>query len=110
MKDTKHANFINGEWVDGQTYSTNTSPSDLDDVIGLYARGSVQECEQALTAAKEASSVWAESALEERKRVLDMIGAELIERSAEIGTILAREEGKTIAEGTGEVYLSLIHI
>ena len=89
-----------------RTYSTNTSPSDLDDVIGLYARGSVQECEQALTAAKEASSVWAESALEERKRVLDMIGAELIERSAEIGTILAREEGKTIAEGTGEVYRS----
>ena len=73
MKDTKHANFINGEWVDGQTYTTNTSPSDLTDVIGLYARGGVKESEQAIAAAKEAAPVWAESGLEERKRVLDMI-------------------------------------
>ena len=38
--------------------------------------------------------------------MLDFIGAELIARSAEIGEILAREEGKTRAEGVGEVYRS----
>jgi aldehyde dehydrogenase (NAD+) len=41
--------------------------------------------------------------LEQRKAVLDKIGAELITRSSEIGEILAREEGKTLAEGIGEV-------
>ena len=34
---------------------------------------------------------------------MDKIGAELITRSSEIGEILAREEGKTLAEGIGEV-------
>ena len=41
------------------------------------------------------------ASLEQRKKTLDMIGAELIERSAEIGRILAIERGKTIAEGMG---------
>ena len=41
--------------------------------------------------------------MEQRKTVLDKIGAELIARSSEIGEILAREEGKTLAEGIGEV-------
>lgn len=106
MTDTKHANFINGEWVDSDNYITNTSPSDLNDVIGLYAKGGVKECQQAITAANNAAPAWADSALEERKSILEMIGAELIARSAEIGRILAREEGKTVAEGTGEVYRS----
>ena len=41
--------------------------------------------------------------MEQRKTFLDKIGAELIARSSEIGEILAREEGKTLAEGIGEV-------
>jgi len=106
MKDTKHANFINGEWLESDNYITNTSPSDLDDTIGLYARGGVVECEKAISAAREAAPAWGDSALEERKKILEMIGAELITRSAEIGLVLAREEGKTVAEGTGEVYRS----
>ena len=32
------------------------------------------------------------------------IGNELMERSAELGTLLSREEGKPLAEGKGEVY------
>jgi aldehyde dehydrogenase (NAD+) len=106
MEDKKHANFINGEWIDSNTHIINSSPSDLEDIIGLYAQGDAAECEKAITAAKDAAPAWAESGLEQRKKILDMIGAELIERSAEIGLILAREEGKTIAEGTGEVFRS----
>ena len=106
MKDKKHSNFINGEWIDSKVYITNSSPSDLEDIIGLYAQADAAECEKAVTAAKEAAPAWSESGLEQRKKILDMIGAELIERSAEIGRILAREEGKTIAEGTGEVFRS----
>ena len=46
------------------------------------------------------------ASLEQRKKTLDMIGAELIERSAEIGRILAIKRGKTIAEGMGGVFRS----
>ena len=106
MNDKKHNNFINGEWIDSETYITNSSPSDIEDIIGLYARGGIAESEKAIIAAKEAAPIWGESGLEARKKILEMIGAELIERSAEIGKILAREEGKTVAEGTGEVFRS----
>ena len=43
------------------------------------------------------------SGLEQRKAILDFIGNELIARKDEIGAVLAREEGKTLAEGVGEV-------
>lgn len=106
MSSQKHDNFINGDWVGSDTYTDNISPSDLSDVIGAYARATSADAEAAIEAARISSTDWGQSGLEQRKAVLDMIGNELIERSAEIGTILAREEGKTIAEGTGEVYRS----
>lgn len=100
----KYDNYVDGQWLPAQTYLDNTSPSDFSDVIGSYAQGSIADTENAIAAAKTASDSWSISSLEVRKTILDKIGNELIERSAEIGTILAREEGKTIPEGTGEVY------
>ncbi|MFT6725308.1 MAG: acyl-CoA reductase-like NAD-dependent aldehyde dehydrogenase [Arenicella sp.] len=103
---TKHDNFIDGQWVAAAHYSDNMSPSDLDDKIGSYAKASIEDAAAAIAAAEKASIEWGQSGLEKRKAVLDFIGNELIARSAEIGLILAREEGKTVAEGTGEVYRS----
>jgi acyl-CoA reductase-like NAD-dependent aldehyde dehydrogenase len=100
----KYDNYVDGQWLPAQTYLDNTSPSDFSDVIGSYAQASIADTENAIAAAKTASDSWSLSSLELRKTILDKIGNELIERSAEIGTILAREEGKTIPEGTGEVY------
>ena len=106
MTNSNHDNYINGEWVSSGTYTENTSPSDLNDVIGSYAHATEAQALEAISVAKQASGDWSQSGLEERKAILDKIGAELIERSVEIGTILAREEGKTIPEGVGEVYRS----
>ena len=106
MATNTYDNFIAGDWVGSATYTTNSSPSDLSDVIGEYAQASTADAEAAIDAAAEASLDWARSGLEQRKAVLDFIGNELIERSAEIGRVLAREEGKTLAEGVGEVYRS----
>lgn len=101
---TRFDNYINGEWVAGQDYIANISPSNVEDVIGQYAKASASDAAAAIAAAQASQATWSQSGLEERKAILDMIGAELIERSAEIGKILAREEGKTLAEGAGEVY------
>lgn len=106
MNIKKYDNYIDGKWVPSDTYTENVSPSDITDVIGRYAKGGASETDLAIDAARRGFSVWRNSALEERKVILDKIGAELIERSAEIGLLLAREEGKTVAEGAGEVYRS----
>ena len=106
MGQTTFQNYINGQWVGSSTAIENINPSDTSDVVGRYAKGSSEDCLAAIEAANVAFDDWSQSGLEQRKQVLDFIGAELIARSGEIGEILAREEGKTRVEGVGEVYRS----
>ena len=103
MTNDVHLNFINGQWKEGYETIENINPSDVSDIVGIYAKANSADCEAAIQAASGAFVDWSQSALEQRKAVLDKIGAELIARSTEIGEILAREEGKTLAEGIGEV-------
>ncbi len=102
MSSGVHGHFIGGEWAGGEA-TENLNPSDLDDVVGLYACGGEAEVAQAVAAARAAFPAWAASGLEARLDILDRIGGELIARKAELGELLAREEGKTRAEGVGEV-------
>ena len=95
--------YINGEWLNTEDSIVNTSPSDTQDVIGHYAQASTQQAEDAIKVANSAATIWGATSLETRYQVLMAIGNELIERSAELGELLAREEGKTRAECVGEV-------
>ncbi len=99
-------NFIAGEWVAGSSEIENRNPSDLSDVIGLYAQASSDQLDTALAAATEAQKIWNTVGIEKRYAALMAIGQELIDRAEELGTLLAREEGKPIAEGKGEIYRS----
>ena len=95
--------FIDGEWHPGDETFDSINPSDTSDVIGRFSVASVDDCDSAVTAARSAFPEWSLSGLEQRKAILDAVGAELIGRSEEIGTLIAREEGKPLAEGIGEV-------
>ena len=103
MTETKN-NFIAGEWLAGDTSIENRNPSDLSDIIGHFTQASRTQLNKALDAARNAQKIWAATGLETRQTVLMNIGNELIERSAELGTLLSREEGKPLAEGKGEIY------
>lgn len=96
-------NYIAGEWVKSDDLNLNHNPSDLDELVGSYSRADKAQTEQAIAAARAAFPAWSMSALETRLGILDGIGAELIARKDELGTLLAREEGKPRAEGSGEV-------
>src|SRR3990167_6164790 len=97
-------NYIAGRWQDGAYTEENRNPSDLHDVIGHYAQASTAQLDEAIAAARMAQPIWWAAGLQKRHDVLMAIGTELMSRAAEIGTLLAREEGKTLAEGKGEVY------
>ncbi len=103
MTKTKN-NFIAGEWLAGETSIENRNPSDLSDIIGHFTQASRTQLNKALDATRNAQKIWAATGLETRQAVLMNIGNELIERSAELGTLLSREEGKPLAEGKGEIY------
>jgi acyl-CoA reductase-like NAD-dependent aldehyde dehydrogenase len=98
--------YIGGEWVESHESVANLNPSDTNDVIGEYAQADSDHVNAALAAANRAVAEWGVSPLETRYQALMAIGTELIERSGELGELLAREEGKTRAEGVGEVYRS----
>ncbi|MDA7984313.1 MAG: aldehyde dehydrogenase family protein [Alphaproteobacteria bacterium] len=96
-------NFIAGEWINGESYLENRSPSDTSDLIGLYAQASRKHLETAVQAAREAAKLTRDIPLESRQNALAQIGRELVSRAGELGTLLSREEGKPLAEGQAEV-------
>ena len=97
-------NFIAGDWIAGSSSISNINPSDTHDVIGEYAQASKSQLEDALNSAQIAQKQWLATGLEQRQAVLMKIGEEMMARSAELGELLSREEGKPLAEGKGEVY------
>ena len=99
-----YGNFIAGEWVKSEQTLANINPSDTSDVIGRYAQAAPAELQDTIARAREAQKTWRATGLEQRQAVLDRIGREMMTRSAELGELLAREEGKPRAEAVGEVY------
>lgn len=97
-------NYIAGEWVAGVQTRPNINPSDTHDVIGHYAQADAGQTSAAIAAAHAAFPSWAFSTPQQRFDVLDAVGTELLARREEIGRLLSREEGKTLAEGIGETH------
>ena len=98
----KYDNLIGGEWVAGSAYTPNINPSNLADLIGDYTQASAAQLDQAVQAARTAFPAWSTSGIQARADALDKIGSEILARRDELGTLLAREEGKTNPEGIGE--------
>ena len=96
-------NFIGGEWVDGAGVTKNINPSNTNDVVGEYAKADKAQTEKAIAAAKAAFPAWSRSTPQERYDALNKISTEILARKEELGRLLAREEGKTLPEGIGEV-------
>ncbi|RZL35345.1 MAG: aldehyde dehydrogenase family protein, partial [Rubrivivax sp.] len=96
-------NLIGGEWLDGAAVSRNINPSDTRDLIGEYAQADAAQADLAIAAASAAFPAWSLSTPQQRFDILDAAGTEILARRAELGDLLAREEGKTLPEAIGEV-------
>ena len=96
-----HENLIDGDWVGGEA-AANVNPANLADIVGEYARGTAEDARRAVAAAKAAFPAWSRSGPLQRHEVLKKAAAEILARKDELGRLLSREEGKTLAEGVGE--------
>jgi acyl-CoA reductase-like NAD-dependent aldehyde dehydrogenase len=95
-------NLIDGEWIEGPDVNRDLNPSNLDDVVGEYARADAAQARAAIAAARAALPAWTRGSIQERADILDRAGSEILARREELGRLLSREEGKTLAEGIGE--------
>ncbi|MEO9819509.1 MAG: aldehyde dehydrogenase family protein [Paracoccaceae bacterium] len=101
---SSNLNYIAGEWVAGGSEIENRNPSDLSDLVGMFAQATPDQLDATLDQAKHAQAEWAAYGIERKYNVLMAIGTEMMDRAEELGTLLSREEGKPFAEGKGEVY------
>lgn len=98
-----HAHRIGGERIGGDVAMKRYNPSDLSDLVATTPQCDENLLDQAIAAAADAQPGWAAASPEMRSDILDRAGAILMARADEVGSLLAREEGKTKAEGRGEV-------
>ncbi|HJS11329.1 aldehyde dehydrogenase family protein [Sphingopyxis sp.] len=100
----KLGHLINGERVGADSAALESlNPSNTDEVVALFPAGDAGAVDAAVAAARAAQPGWANASPEVRADLLDKVAATIMARAAELGELLAREEGKTRAEGVGEV-------
>jgi len=97
------SHLINGEALGGGSAGESVNPSNLDEIVARYPKGGAAEVDAAVKAARAAFPAWSQASPEVRSDVLDRAGALIMQRAKDLGALLSREEGKTLAEGTGEV-------
>jgi len=95
-------NYIAGEWIGSSEAAQDINPSNTGDVVGLFARADATATERAIAAAKAAFPAWSRGSIQQRHDILKRIGDDILARKDDLGRLLAREEGKTLAEGVGE--------
>ncbi|MEI6460096.1 MAG: aldehyde dehydrogenase family protein [Pseudomonadota bacterium] len=95
-------NLIDGVWSAGVGATDNRNPSDLEHSLGQFAQGTAADVDAAVAAARRAQPAWGR-ALQLRADVLERAGRLIEARRDVLGRLLSAEEGKTLAEGVGEV-------
>jgi acyl-CoA reductase-like NAD-dependent aldehyde dehydrogenase len=102
MSSPTFPNYINGVWVAGPTFE-NRNPANVDEVVGLFVKGSASDVDQAAEAAQAAFPSWSAVPAPARGNYLFKV-AEILEREFDqVAAEMTREEGKTLPEAKGEV-------
>ncbi len=95
--------LINGNLVEGDATLDVINPA-TEQVFATCSRGSEAQLNDAVAAAKAAFTSWSETSIDERKQVV-LAMADVIEaNAAELAQLLVQEQGKPLADATGEVH------
>ena len=100
----KEAAYINGKWVkeaSGQTFAV-TNPA-TDELIADVANLGSQDAEVAISAAEKALPEWRAKTGKERAQILGKWFDLIIANKQDLAVLMTLEQGKPLAESTGEV-------
>ncbi|WP_030611424.1 NAD-dependent succinate-semialdehyde dehydrogenase [Streptomyces fulvoviolaceus] len=95
--------YIAGEWCQGGSGQTApiVNPA-TEEVIGAVPLATPADLDRALGAAEGGFRIWRETPIAERTEILHTAADLLTERAVEVGRIMTLEQGKPLAEATGE--------
>ena len=100
-----YLNLIDGEWrgaTSGKTLQ-NPNPADTREIVAEYPASGKEDTSAAIEASKKSFPAWSAMTPVARGRILSKASQILESRKPELAELLTREEGKTLAESTGEV-------
>ncbi len=95
--------LINGNLVEGDATLDVINPA-TEQVFATCSRGSEAQLNDAVAAAKAAFTSWSETSIDERKQVVLAIADVIEANAAELAQLLVQEQGKPLADATGEVH------
>ena len=101
--------LIGGELVDGDATMDVIDPAAGKPFMSV-PRGSVRQAEQAIAAAKAAQPGWAALPIDERRKCLVALADAIHENADALTRMLVREQGKPLAEATGEIAFTEIFV
>ncbi|NOS35691.1 MAG: aldehyde dehydrogenase family protein, partial [Deltaproteobacteria bacterium] len=98
-------NLINGEWRESTTGDTfeSVNPADTSEIVGVVAKSSREDVDEAVKAAREAYKTWRLVPPPKRGEILFRAAEILAKRKDELGEFVPRELGKILPEGLGDV-------
>ncbi len=104
----KYLNLIDGEWLPAKSGAVfqNINPADRREVVSEFPQSGAEDTARAIEAAQRAFPAWSATTSVARGRILGKVSQILEAKKSELAELLTREEGKTLAESTGEVQRS----
>ena len=96
-------NYIGGEWVDGRARARQHQPVRHPATSSASARSRIRTGDRGDHRCGGGLRRWSSTTIQQRADALDRIGSEILARQAELGDLLAREEGEDTPEARGEV-------
>jgi succinate-semialdehyde dehydrogenase/glutarate-semialdehyde dehydrogenase len=97
--------YIDGEWVQGAGGRGDDiiNPA-TEEVLGRVPFAEASDIDRAIAAAAAAFAKWRDAGPDFRSQILLKASSLIHQRAAEIGRVMTLEEGKPLAEATGEVH------
>jgi acyl-CoA reductase-like NAD-dependent aldehyde dehydrogenase len=102
MTATELSSYVGGDWRAGSARLDDVNPAHPDEVVAIVSAAGAELAAEAVKAAADAFRSWRATPAPARGEILRLAADLLESRATEIGTDLAREEGKTAPEATGE--------
>ena len=95
--------LIDGKLVDGDMTMDVVNPA-TEQSVATCSRASEAQLNQAVAAAKAAFPAWSATTVEERKKAINAIADVIEANGEELARLLTQEQGKPLADATGEVF------
>jgi len=99
----EHGMIIDGKDVFAAEKFEDRSPANTDVVLGVFQKGTVEDANKALAAARKAFPMWSHTPWQDRVALIRKAADIMDRRIYEMGVIMAMEVGKNRMEALGDV-------